>query len=336
LLMFIMGYGISLDVEDLSYAVLDRDQTTTSQAYIRSFSGSRYFIEQPGLQDYADLETRLKSGAITLALEIPPNFGRDLKRGSQPTVAAWVDGAMPMRARTIEGYVNGLHNGYLAELGYSGTALANVEVRYRYNPDVESLQAMVPAIIPLLLMMIPAMLTALGVVREKEMGSIINLYVTPVTRLEFLLGKQLPYVAMGMFNFFLMCALAVWVFDVPLKGSLWVLSLGALLYIGTSTGLGLWMSTFMNSQIAAVFGTAIATLLPAIQFSGLINPVSSLEGFGALVGRVYPTAQFLTISRGIFSKALDLQALAPYFLQLLVTVPILIGLSVLCLRKQER
>jgi ribosome-dependent ATPase len=336
LLMFIMGYGISLDVEDLSYAVLDRDQTTTSQAYIRSFSGSRYFIEQPGLQDYADLETRLKSGAIALALEIPPNFGRDLKRGAQPTVAAWVDGAMPMRARTIEGYVNGLHNGYLAELGYGGTALANVEVRYRYNPDVESLQAMVPAIIPLLLMMIPAMLTALGVVREKEMGSIINLYVTPVTRLEFLLGKQLPYVAMGMFNFFLMCALAVWVFAVPLKGSLWVLSLGALLYIGTSTGLGLWMSTFMNSQIAAVFGTAIATLLPAIQFSGLINPVSSLEGFGAMVGMVYPTAQFLTISRGIFSKALDLQALAPYFLQLLVTVPILIGLSVLCLRKQER
>ncbi|AOE65134.1 ribosome-associated ATPase/putative transporter RbbA [Pseudomonas corrugata] len=336
LLMFIMGYGISLDVEDLSFAVLDRDQTTTSQAYVRSFSGSRYFIEKPELLDYADLETRLQSGSITLALEIPPNFGRDLKRGSQPTVAAWVDGAMPMRARTIEGYVNGLHSGYLTELGYNGAALANVEVRYRYNPDVESLQAMVPAIIPLLLMMIPAMLTALGVVREKEMGSIINLYVTPVTRLEFLLGKQLPYVAMGMLNFLLMCALAVWVFAVPLKGSLWVLSLGALLYIGTSTGLGLWMSTFMNSQIAAVFGTAIATLLPAIQFSGLINPVSSLEGFGALVGKVYPTAQFLTISRGVFSKALELQALAPYFLQLLVTVPILIGLSVLCLRKQER
>jgi ribosome-dependent ATPase len=336
LLMFIMGYGISLDVEDLSFAVLDRDQTTTSQAYVRSFSGSRYFIEQPELHDYIDLETRLQSGAITLALEIPPGFGRDLKRGAQPTVAAWVDGAMPMRARTIEGYVNGLHNGYMAELGYSGTTLANVEVRYRYNPDVESLQAMVPAIIPLLLMMIPAMLTALGVVREKEMGSIINLYVTPVTRLEFLLGKQLPYVAMGMFNFLLMCALAVWVFAVPLKGSLWVLSLGALLYIGTSTGLGLWMSTFMNSQIAAVFGTAIATLLPAIQFSGLINPVSSLEGFGAMVGKVYPTAQFLTISRGIFSKALDVQALGPYFLQLLVTVPILIGLSVICLRKQER
>lgn len=336
LLMFIMGYGISLDVEDLSFAVLDRDQTTTSQAYIRSYAGSRYFIEQPQLQDYADLETRLKSGSIALALEIPPGFGRDLKRGAQPTVAAWVDGAMPMRAGTIEGYVNGIHSGYLAQLSRQSAGLANVEVRYRYNPDVQSLQAMVPAIIPLLLMMIPAMLTALGVVREKEMGSIINLYVTPVTRLEFLLGKQLPYIAMGMFNFLLMVALAVFVFGVPLKGSLLVLSLGALLYIGASTGLGLLMSTFMNSQIAAVFGTAIATLLPAIQFSGLINPVSSLEGFGAWVGRVYPTAQFLTISRGIFSKALELSALAPYFLQLLVTVPILIGLSVVCLRKQER
>ncbi|GLK88503.1 ribosome-associated ATPase/putative transporter RbbA [Pseudomonas turukhanskensis] len=336
LLMFIMGYGISLDVEDLSFAALDRDQTTTSQAYLRSFAGSRYFIEQAPLRDYADLQARLQSGAIALALEIPPNFGRDLKRGAQPTVAAWVDGAMPMRAGTIEGYVNGIHASYLAELTHNSGGLAGVEVRYRYNPDVQSLQAMVPAIIPLLLMMIPAMLTALGVVREKEMGSIINLYVTPVTRLEFLLGKQLPYVAMGMLNFLLMCALAVWVFGVPMKGSLLVLSLGALVYIGTSTGLGLWLSTFMTSQIAAVFGTAIGTLLPAIQFSGLINPVSSLEGFGAWVGKVYPTAQFLTISRGVFSKALDLPALAPYLLQLLITVPVLIGLSVVCLRKQER
>jgi ribosome-dependent ATPase len=336
MLMFIMGYGISMDVEDLSFAVLDRDQTTTSQAYVRNFSGSRYFIEQPALADYAELEQRLKSGRIALALEIPPGFGRDLKRGAHPIVGAWVDGAMPMRASTIQGYVSGIHALYLAELSGRSGGLANVEVRYRYNPDVESLQAMVPAIIPLLLMMIPAMLTALGVVREKEMGSIINLYVTPVTRLEFLLGKQLPYIGMGMLNFFLLVALAVFVFGVPLKGSLLLLSLAALLYIGASTGLGLWLSTFMNSQVAAIFGTAIATILPAVQFCGLINPVSSLEGVGAVVGHLYPTAHFLTICRGIFSKALELRDLAPYFVPLLLTVPLLIGLSVVSLKKQEK
>ncbi|MDH0142553.1 ribosome-associated ATPase/putative transporter RbbA [Aquipseudomonas alcaligenes] len=340
LLLFIIGYGISLDVEDLTFAVLDRDQTTTSQEYHRNLSGSRYFLEKPALRDYAELERRLRNGDISLAVEIPPHFGRDLKRGASPQIGMWIDGAMPTRAETIKGYVAGLHQHYLAELArrspqpLAGSA-AGLEVRYRYNPDVESLKAMVPAVIPLLLMLIPAMLTALGVVREKELGSIINLYVTPVTRLEFLIGKQLPYIALGLFNCALLVLLAVTVFDVPLKGSAFTLGLGALLYVACATGLGLLMSTFTNSQIAAVFGTAIATLLPAIQFSGLIYPVASLEGFGALVGQLYPTSQFLVISRGVFSKALELRDLLGYFVALALTVPLLTLLSASLLRKQE-
>ncbi len=247
---------------------------------------------------------------------------------------------MPTRAETIKGYVSGLHQHYLAELARRSSqpqaaSAAELEVRYRYNPDVESLRAMVPAVIPLLLMLIPAMLTALGVVREKELGSITNLYVTPVTRLEFLLGKQLPYIALGLFNCALLVLLAIVVFDVPLKGSWLTLGLGALLYVACATGLGLLMSTFTKSQIAAVFGTAIATLLPAVQFSGLIYPVASLEGFGALIGQLYPTSQFLVISRGIFSKALELQDLAGYFIALGLTVPLLTLLSASLLRKQE-
>ncbi len=208
-------------------------------------------------------------------------------------------------------------------------------MRYRYNPDVESLKAMVPAVIPLLLIMIPAMLTALGVVREKELGSITNLYVTPVTRLEFLLGKQLPYVGMGMINFLLMLALAVLLFRVPLKGSFLALLVGAFLYVVTSTGLGLFLSTFMRSQIAAVFGTAIATMIPAIQFSGLIHPVSSLEGAAAFVGQLYPTSHFLIISRGAFSKALGFPDLWVYYLPLAAIIVVLTLLSVACLKKQE-
>ncbi|MDG1579652.1 ribosome-associated ATPase/putative transporter RbbA [Pseudomonas sp. GOM6] len=340
LLLFIIGYGISLDVEDLTFAVLDRDQTTTSQEYHRNLSGSRYFLEKPALRDYADLERRLRNGDISLAVEIPPHFGRDLKRGASPQIGMWIDGAMPTRAETIKGYVSGLHQHYLAELARrspqpQASSAAELEVRYRYNPDVESLKAMVPAVIPLLLMLIPAMLTALGVVREKELGSIINLYVTPVTRLEFLLGKQLPYIALGLFNFVLLVLLAITVFDVPLKGNPLTLLSGALLYLACATGLGLLMSTFTKSQIAAVFGTAIATLLPAIQFSGLIYPVASLEGFGALVGQLYPTSQFLVISRGLFSKALELRDLAGYFLALALTVPMLTLLSASLLRKQE-
>ncbi len=341
LLMFIMGYGVSFDVENLTYAVLDRDQTTTSQHYLLNMAGSRYFIEKAPLANHAELDQRMRSNDISLAVEIPPNFGRDLKRGAVPQVAFWIDGAMPMRADTIKGYVQGIHLNYLQQLareaGVEGQlAPADVAIRYRYNPDVQSLPAMAPAMIPLLLMMIPAMLTALGVVREKELGSITNFYVTPTTRLEFLVGKQLPYIALGMFNFATLALLAVFVFGIPIKGSILTLCLGALLYVTCATGLGLLMSSILNSQIAAIFGTTIVTLLPAIQFSGLIHPVSAMEGAGAFIGKLYPTSHFLIISRGVFSKALGLAELYPYFIPMLLAIPLLTLLSVAGLRKQEK
>ena len=340
LLMFIIGYGISMDVEDLSYAVLDHDQTLLSQNYTLNLAGSRYFIEKPPLRSHAELDQRMRSGELALAIEIPPGFARDLQHGRSVQVAAWVDGAMPMRAETVRGYVGAMHQMWLADLaqqrlGVRLAAASSVETRFRYNPDVRSLPAMVPAVIPLLLMLIPAMLTALSVVREKELGSIINLYVTPVTRTEFLLGKQLPYIALAMFNFLLMTALAVTVFDVPLKGSFATLALAALVFVVSSTGIGLLASTFTRSQISAMFVTMIGTLIPSIQYAGLINPVSSLEGVGAFVGRIFPATHFITISRGVFSKALDLGSLLPSFWPLLIAAPVIVGTAILLLRKQE-
>ena len=340
MLMFIIGYGISMDVEDLSYAVLDRDQTPLSQNYALNLSGSRYFIEKPPITDYEDLDRRMRSGELALAIEIPSGFARELKHGRTAQIGAWVDGAMPMRAETVSAYVQAIHLTWLADMAQHrlGVALpiaSRVETRFRYNPDVRSLPAMVPAVIPLLLMLIPAMLTALSVVREKELGSIINLYVTPVTRAEFLLGKQLPYIALAMFNFLLMTALAVTVFDVPLKGSFATLALAALVFVVSSTGIGLLASTFTRSQISAMFVTMIGTLIPSIQYAGLINPVSSLEGVGAFVGRIFPATHFLTISRGVFSKALDLGSLLPSFWPLLIAAPVIVGSAILLLRKQE-
>tara|TARA_R110002074_G_scaffold390248_1_gene574109 strand:- start:63501 stop:66284 length:2784 start_codon:yes stop_codon:yes gene_type:complete len=342
ILMFVVGYGITMDVEDLTFAVLDRDQTVTSRDYVLNLSGSRYFVEKPPLASHAELDRRMRSGEISLAIEIPPGFAADLARGRSVEIGAWIDGAMPSRGETISGYVQGMHSHWLAgkareALGSSALARpATVETRYRYNPDVKSLVAMVPAVIPLLLMLIPAILTALSVVREKELGSIVNLYVTPVNRLEFLLGKQLPYVALGMFNFFLLALCAVAVFRVPLTGSFPTLTLAALLYVFCATALGLVMSTFTRSQIAALFGTAILTLVPAVQFSGMIDPVSSLEGVGRLVGDIYPATHFLTISRGVFSKGLSFADLHTSFLALLVAAPVLLMAGTLLLSKQER
>ncbi|MCW9462393.1 ribosome-associated ATPase/putative transporter RbbA [Klebsiella michiganensis] len=341
ILMFIMGYGISMDVEDLRFAVLDRDQTVSSQGWSQNIAGSRYFIEQPPLQSYSELDRRMRNGELAVAIEIPPNFGRDIARGTPVQIGVWVDGAMPNRAETVRGYVQAMHLAWLQEMAgrqaspNRDTSLISIETRYRYNPDVKSLPAIVPAVIPLLLMMIPAMLSALSVVREKELGSIINLYVTPTTRSEFLLGKQVPYIMLGMFNFFLLCALSVFVFGVPHKGSFLTLTLAALLYVTIATGLGLLISTFMKSQIAAIFGTAIITLIPATQFSGMIDPVASLEGPGRWIGQIYPTSHFLTIARGTFSKALNLTDLWGSFIPLLIAVPLVLGLSVWLLKKQE-
>ncbi|WP_370259024.1 ribosome-associated ATPase/putative transporter RbbA [Marinobacter nauticus] len=342
LLMLILGYGITLDVEDLSFAVLDRDQTPQSRDYIAAVSGSRYFLQQPELQNIQELEQRMRSGELSLAIEIPPGFGKDLKRGRPTEMAVWVDGAMPFRGETILGYVEGMHISYLTELAQRTLGvvptltLVTLEDRYRYNQDFRSLDAMVPAVIPILLIFIPAILMALGIVREKELGSITNLYVTPVTRVEFLLGKQLPYIAFSMISYVSLVLLAVYVFDVEIKGSLLTLTFGALLFVTATTALGQVMSTFASTQIAALAATAILTILPTVQFSGLTEPVSSLSGAGALIGPVWPATWFLQISRGVFTKGLSLADMQGAFLALAAFVPVLTVMAVALLRKQGR
>lgn len=342
LLMIVIGYGITLDVENLSFAVLDRDQTTLSQDYLLNLEGSRYFIERPPIRDYADLDQRMRSGEISLAIEIPPGFARDVARGDTVSIGAWIDGAMPTRAETVIGYVQGIHAQWLYTRGREAlgeqavTGLVSIETRFRYNPDVRSLPAMVPAVIPLLLMLIPAILTALSVVREKELGSIINLYVTPVTRAEFMIGKQLPYIAMAMINFLLLTALALFLFKVPITGSFPFFALAALLYVSSSTAIGLLMSAFTRSQVAAMFGTAVVTILPAVQFSGLTNPISSLEGIGYWIGQVYPTTYFITIARGVFSKGLGFADLQLALIPLALAALVFIGMGIALLKKQER
>ncbi len=342
LLMFLMGYGITMDVEDLRFAVLDRDQTPESRAYVQNMAGSRYFKERAPISSSTELDRRMSSGEVSVALEIPPGFGKDLQRGRTVEIGVWVDGAMPFRGETVLGYIQGLHYDYLMQLARQHLGAVptltpvNIQMRYRYNQDFKSLYAMVPAVIPVLLVFIPSILMAVGVVREKELGSITNLYATPVTRLEFLLGKQLPYIGVSMVSFFGLVALSVYVFGVPLKGSLLTLSFAALLFVTVTTGIGLLLSAFTRTQVAALAATAIFTLLPTVSFSGLTEPVSSLTGIGAVIGKFFPATYFLNISRGLFTKALEFQDLYADFLALAAFIPMLTLLSVALLSKQEK
>ncbi|WLH12536.1 ribosome-associated ATPase/putative transporter RbbA [Pseudomonas hefeiensis] len=340
-MMVIFGYGISLDVEKLAFAVFDQDQSPQSRAYLEAFRSSRYFEEQPVIQDANALHRRLQRSEIKLALQIPPGFGRDLYAGRQPTVGAWLDGGMPFRAETSRNYVQAVHQANLEQLVEQSSparnrqTAASLETRFRYNQDVVSVNAIGPGVMALILAFIPAMLTALGIVREKELGSITNFYATPLTRLEFLLGKQAPYLAVSLINLVLLTAMNRWLFGVPFKGSGLTLALGGLLYVLATTSMGLLISAFTRTQIAAILGTMIITSLPTIQFSGLIVPRSSLDGAASVMGQLFPAGYFLDIAVGTFTKALDLRQLWPQCLALLGFFLVFTGLSLVMLKKQE-
>ena len=339
--MLAFGFGITTDVENIRFAGLDLDQSPESRAYLAEFEGSAYFRRQRPIQGQREEEQRLRANDVSLSIEIPTDFGRDFLRDASPEVSAVVDGANPFRAETIKQYVTSVNQ--LFAIRHPNTLRGarslphrgGIQLRYLYNPSFESVYAIVPSIPPILLILIPAVLMAVSVVREKELGSIINFYVTPTNRLEFLLGKQLPYIAIGMLNYFILMIMAIVVFQVPLKGSGLILTLCALLYVTATTGIGLLVSTFTPSQVAAVFVTAILTILPTTQFSGLLQPVSTLEGRARLVGSLWPTTYYMHASVGAFTKALGPRLLAGDVLALALFIPVLTVLTAAALKRQE-
>lgn len=340
LLLFTFGYGISFDVEKLPYAAFDQDRSAQSRQVLESFEGSRYFETHAPIASIEELETRLKSGELKLAIEIPPNFGRDLLRERTPEIGVWLDGSMPFRAETTRGYVQGIAQSYLADAEQRATGRASaaapftLEPRYRYNQAFKSVNAMVPNVIMLMLVLIPAIMSALGVVKEKETGSITNFQSTPVTRFEFLLGKQLPYVAIAFVSFLTMVAAAWLVFAVPVKGSFVTLAFGSLVYVFATTAFGLLVSSFVQSQVAAIFATAIVAIIPAVNFSGLLVPVSSLSGGARLMGLAFPSAWYQQVSVGTFTKALGFGALWHDIAMVFVLALVFIAGAMLALRKQ--
>jgi ribosome-dependent ATPase len=341
-LMLAFGFGITTDVDDIRFAALDFDQTPESRAYLSEYEGSAYFLRQQPLYSQKEAERRLRANNISLVIEVPTEFGRNLKRKASPEVSAQVDGANPFRAETIKQYVANINGAFIDRRATSASSGARapsvpgtIETRYLYNPSFESIYAIVPSVPPILLILIPAILMAVSVVREKELGSIINFYVTPTTRLEFLVGKQLPYIAIGMINFVILLFMAIVVFQVPLKGSGLTLALCTILYVTAATGVGLLVSTFTPSQVAAVFVTAILTILPTTQFSGLLQPVSTLEGNARVVGSLWPTTYYMHASVGAFTKGLGPRLLMGDALALAAFVPVLTVVTVLALKRQE-
>jgi ribosome-dependent ATPase len=342
LLMLVFGFGITTDVEHIRYATFDLDRSPESRTYLEQYAASsRWFTHTRPVDSAGDALERLQANDIALFLEIPPNFGRDFERDANPEVSAQVDGANPFRGETVAQYAQGVQNALLRDPAtglYTGPQkyTANIQERYMYNPTFESIYSIVPSVPALLLILIPAILMAVSVVREKELGSIINFYVTPTGRLEYLMGKQLPYIAIGMINFFILVAMALVVFRVPIKGNFLMLTLVTLLYVITTTAIGLVTSTFTSSQVAAVFVTAILTIIPTVQFSGLLQPVSTLQGQARLIGSFWPTTYYMHSSVGAYTKGLAPGLMMQDIVFLAICIPILLAVGVLGLKKQEK
>jgi ribosome-dependent ATPase len=344
-LMMAFGFGITFDVENLKYAAFDQDQTPESRRLLESFSGSRYFSEQPPVSSTAEMDQRMKSGELAVVVEIPSGFGRDLTSLHSPEVAVWIDGAMPFRGETAKGYVTGLALRYAEDLIHERlgpNAVANVYVggirvedRFRYNQAFKSVYAMVPSVIVMMLILVPVIMSATAVVREKETGSIANFRSTPISKFEFLVGKQIPYIVVGLLTFVILLTMSFAVFQVPVRGSFATLALGTLLYVFATTGFGQLVSTFTQTQVAAVFASAILSVIPAVNFSGLLVPVSSLSGQGRFIGLTFPAAWFQPISIGTFTKGLGFSELWFNVLVLAVFGLIYLVAAQILLRKQE-
>ena len=342
IIMASVSWGISFDVRNLKFAVYDRDQTAASRELVEYFDGSRYFLQQPPIQSEAEIDTVLKSSGAILVIDIPSGFGRDLARGLKPEVGFYVDGSMPFNATNIRGYIGSLITAYtkdrIAESGLpvSLKAPAGIEPRFMYNQDFDSINAIAPGVMMLVLMMIPAMMSAVGVVREREIGSIANFYASPAAVAQYLIGKQLPYIAVGMVNFAAMMLMIIYLFGVPLKGSFAGLAIGTLLMVSATTALGLLISCFVRSQLAAIFATAIITMIPAQTYSGFLYPLSTMEGGALIIGKTFPSSWYYTVSVGSFTKGLHTADLLHEYAAIAAFAATSLILACMLLKKQEK
>ena len=343
ILMLAFGYGISFDIENLATAIFDQDETPQSRELLQGFSGSRYFSMQPPIKSAEEAERRLRSGSTQIVVEVPPGFGRDLLNSRQPEVDGTVDGAMTFRGETAKNYVGGVVRKQGEELqrevhrpgAPNKWSDDNIDTRFRYNQAFLSVNAMVPSVFMLMLCLIPAIMSAIAVVREKETGSIANFRSTPITKFEFLIGKQLPYVAVAMVNFFALFLMAIFIFHVPIKGPFLTLFVATFVYVFATTGFGQLISSFVRTQVAAVFATAILSIVPAVNFSGLFAPVSSLSGTAKILGLSFPSAWYQPVTVGVFAKALGFLDLWRNVAAITIIGLAFLVVSLLLLRKQE-
>ena len=340
----LLALGFVLDVKNLPLAVYDADRSPLSREYVYALTNSEYFrlVEMPA--DPRELERLLQSGRVRAAVSIPPDFSRRLYGSRPASVQVLVDGTFPNRALIAGGYIAAVDAQFAARLGTARAVRTggggahvvpvSVEGRVWFNPSLETKNSLVPGLMVISLMFYPALLAALVLVREKERGTVFNLYCSPVSRWEVIVGKAVPYVGLAFIVYLLLFALNLSVFGVRFVGNPLVLTLAALLYITASVGFGLLISVLCRTQVAAMLVTFLGLMTPSILFSGLMTPVSSMEPSAQAISRLIPASYFIAMVRGVFLKGLGFRHFASDLATLGAFAATVYGLAIVVFRKR--
>lgn len=342
--MTLLALGFVLDVKNLPVAFYDEDRSPLSRDYIASFTNSEYFRLVTMADSSGELDRLIESGKVRAAVVIPHDFARRLSGGEPAAVQVLVDGSFPSRALIASGYIAALDAQFsarrvaefLARTGrLRGSAVpVTIDGRVWFNPSLETKNSLVPGLLVISLMFYPSLLAALVVVREKERGTIFNLYCSPVSRWEVIIGKAVPYIALAFFVYFLLFTLSVFAFHVRFVGDFAVLTVAALLYITACIGFGLVISVFCRTQVAAMLVTFIALMTPSMLFSGLMTPISSMAPSAQAISRFIPASYFMAMVRGVFLKGLGFGQYAGDMLTLAAFAVVVYSVATLGFRKR--
>lgn len=341
MVLVLFGYGLSLDVKNIPFAVLDQNRSALSREYIDRLGRSHYFTLRRYLLSSGPIDEELIKGGVRLGLIIPPNFDRRLTLGQASEVQALIDGSFPDRAETSRSYLEAITLEYNLELARRqqallGTSVPWIEVQTRawFNSDLESKNFIVPGMMVTILFFFPVLLASITVVREKETGSIFNIYCSPIRRWEYVVGKLLPYVALGLLNYVMIFLFSYYLFGVPLRGSFVLLTVAALLYLVVSTAWGLLLSILLRTQVAAILVAMLSAMLPPFLYSGFFIAVNCMGASGRFMAAILPPTYFMEMVRGIYLKGLGVQVYWSNLLVLLIFAISLVTLSIYFLKKR--
>lgn len=344
-MLFLFAYGVNTDVRNIQLAVLDFDQSAASRDYVRAYFSSGYFDSVGAVRNYEQAGDMLDRDTADAVLVILPSFGRNLSSGGQAQVQTLLDGSYTPSAQVAESYIKAINNAYNGQIisqyierqtGKSVDQYISLQVQSRvlYNPGMKSVNAIVPGLFGVILMALPPLLSALAIVREKESGSIQQVFVSPIRPLELIVGKLIPYVVIAFMEMLIVLAGGILWFGVPFRGSLAIFLAASVLYVLCTVAVGLLISTLTRSQVTAGLLAIVLTVMPSMLFSGFLFQIHTMPSPMQVYANAFPARYFIDISRALALKGQNFSSVLPAMGFLAVYAAGLILLSALRFKKR--